>query len=124
MVMRMGLSLMLLGMRATRAAGLRAGPKGLIHDFLDGARAAAALGATTEAAIDLPGGTRQFLDHGITYVVVGQDVTGTNDHGLIGQPVRTLLNRYCSGAGDAKTKQPVLSYSKLGKHTPFILESI
>lgn len=98
MVMRVGLSLALLGVRAAGTAGLRAGSQRFIHDFLDGACAAAALGAAAEAAIDLPGGTRQFLDHGIADVVVGQDVTGTNDHGLIGQPVRTLTHGYFSSA--------------------------
>jgi hypothetical protein len=123
-MMRVGLSLMLLGMRAAGAAGLRAGSQRFIHDFLDGACTAAALRAATEAAIHLPGGTRHFLDHGITYVVVSQDVTGTNDHGLIGKPVRTLIHRYFNSAWDAKAKRPVLSYSKLGDGTPFILELI
>lgn len=91
MMMRVGLSLMLLGVRAAGTAGLRARPERLVHNLLDGACTAAALSAATKAAIDLPRGARQILDHGTTDVVVGQDVTGTNDHGLIGKPVRTLL---------------------------------
>ncbi len=56
-------------------------PQGLVHDFLDGAGTTAALSAAAEAAVDLPGSARQILGHGIADVVVGQDVTGTNDHG-------------------------------------------
>lgn len=81
MLMSVGLGLMLLGMRAAGTAGLCTGPKRLVHDLFDGACTAAALSAATEAAIDLSGGARQIFGHGITDVVVGQDVTGTNDHG-------------------------------------------
>lgn len=124
MVVRVRLSLMLLGMRATGTAGLRTRAKRLVHNLLDGTGTTAALSAATKTAVDLPGGTRQILDHGSTHVVIGEDVTGTNDHGLIGKPVRTLTNRYFTGAWDAKAKQPVLSYSKLGERTLCLLESV
>ncbi len=80
MVMRVGL-----GVRATGTAGLGTGAKRLVHNLFDGACTAAALSAATEAAIHLPGSTRQILDHGTTHVMVCEDVTGTNDHGLIGE---------------------------------------
>jgi hypothetical protein len=47
------------------------------------------------------------LGHGVTHVVVGQDVAGTNNHGMLGKPVRTLLNTYGSDAFNAKGKQPI-----------------
>lgn len=81
MLVCVGLSLVLLRVRATSTAGLCTGPQRLVHDLLDGACTAAALSAATEAAIDLPSSARQILGHGIADVVVGQDVTGTNDHG-------------------------------------------
>ena len=47
--------------RATGAAGLGARAQSLVNDGLDGARASAAFGAATEAAIDLLGATRKVL---------------------------------------------------------------
>ena len=72
----------LMAMRAARTAGFGAGAKGFVDDALDGARAAAALGAATEAAIDLLRVARQVCarGHGIADVVVAEDVTGANDH--------------------------------------------
>ena len=71
-----------LTVRATGTAGLGAGAQSLVNDGLDGARAAAALGAATEASIELLGiagkvfgATDRAAD-----VVVGEDVTGTNNH--------------------------------------------
>jgi hypothetical protein len=71
-----------LAVRATCAASLGAGAQRLVDDRLDGARAAAALGTATETAINLlgiPGEIFRALD-GITDIVVGKDVAGTNDH--------------------------------------------
>jgi hypothetical protein len=67
---------------ASRAAGLGAGAERLVHDFLNRAGAAAALGAATETAIDLPrcAGRHRRLAYCITDVVVGKNVAGTNDH--------------------------------------------
>jgi hypothetical protein len=123
-MMRLGVSLVLLGVRAARTTGLRAGPEGLVHDLLDGPCTAAALGAAAEAAIHLPGSARHILGHGIADVVVGQDVTGTNNHGWMDSLRGTLPHRYFSSARDAKAKQPVLSYSKLGRFRRSSLESI
>jgi hypothetical protein len=93
-VMRVGLlmALMLLAMGASRAAGLGAGPQSFGHDLLNGPRAAAALGAAAQTAIDLPSSAREVLGlgHNVTHVVVGQDVAGTNNHGMLGEPVRTV----------------------------------
>jgi hypothetical protein len=68
--------------RTSRAAGLGAGAKGLIDDGLDGARASAALRAATEAAVDLLGVAREVFRgvDGAADIVVGDDVTGTNNH--------------------------------------------
>ena len=54
----------------------------LVHDLADGAGAAAALCAATEAAIDLSGRARTRLRRdGGADIVVGQDVAGADDHG-------------------------------------------
>ena len=69
--------------RASGTAGLGTGTQRLVDDRLDGARAPAAFGAATEAAIDLLGATgeiRHRID-GTPDIVVGEDVTGTNNHG-------------------------------------------
>ena len=69
--------------RASSAAGLGTSPERLIDDGLDGARAAAALGAAAETVIDLLGTTRQIVRMGdrVADIVVAEDVTGTNNHG-------------------------------------------
>jgi hypothetical protein len=71
-----------LTVRAAGTAGLGAGAERLVDDGLDGARTAAAFGAAAEATIELlgvPGQIFRALD-GTADIVVGQDVTGTNDH--------------------------------------------
>jgi hypothetical protein len=68
--------------RATGTAGLGAGSERLVDDSLDGARTAAAFSAAAEATIELlgvPGQIFRALD-GTADIVVGQDVTGTNNH--------------------------------------------
>ena len=69
-------------MRATGAAGLGASPQGLVDDGLEGARASAAFGATSETAIDLLGAARQAIGtaDGVADIVVAKDVAGTNNH--------------------------------------------
>ena len=69
-------------MRAAGTAGLGAGPQSLIDNGLEGARATAAFGATTETAIDLLGVTREIVcgADGVTDVVVSEHVAGTNNH--------------------------------------------
>ncbi len=68
---------------ATGTAGLGAASQRLVHDVLDGARAAAALGAATETAIYLTGRAGEIARprHDGTDVVIGQYVAGTHDHG-------------------------------------------
>ena len=84
LVFDLGFGLELFGraVRATGAAGLGAGAKGLIDDGLDGAGAAAAFGVAAKAAIDLLCATRKVRgsSHGIADIMVAQDVAGTDDH--------------------------------------------
>jgi hypothetical protein len=71
-----------LTVRAAGTAGLGARPKRLLDDGLDGAGAAAAFGAAAEATVELlgiPGEIFRTLD-GTANIVVGKDVTGTNNH--------------------------------------------
>jgi hypothetical protein len=77
--------------RTTRAACLEARTEGFVHDLLDGARATAALGAAAQAAVNLTRSAREILcGHGVSHVVVGEDVTGANDHGWkLVNPVKT-----------------------------------
>jgi len=68
--------------RAPRTAGFGASTQSLVDDRLDGARASAAFGAATEAAINLLGAAREIRrTDGTADIVVGEDVTGTNNHG-------------------------------------------
>jgi hypothetical protein len=67
---------------AAGTAGLGAGSQRLVDDGLDGARTAAAFGAAAEATIELlgiPGQIFRTFD-GTANIVVGQNVTGTNNH--------------------------------------------
>ena len=68
--------------RTSGAAGLGTGAERLVDDGLDGARAAAALGAATEAAVDLLGVAGKVLRalDGNADIVVRKHVTGTDDH--------------------------------------------
>jgi hypothetical protein len=71
-----------LTVRAAGTAGLGAGSERLVDDGLDGARTAAAFGAAAEATIELlgvPGQIFRALDS-TADIVIGQDVTGTNNH--------------------------------------------
>lgn len=74
-----------LAVGASRTAGLNTSAQRLIHDLLDGSRAAAALGAAAQTAVNLPSGAREVLGlgHDVTHVVVSQDVAGTNNHGCL-----------------------------------------
>jgi hypothetical protein len=69
-------------MRTSGTAGLGAGTQRFVDNRLDGARAPAAFGAATEAAIDLLGaaGEIRHRTDGASDIVVGEDVTGTNNH--------------------------------------------
>lgn len=64
--------------------GLGARSECFAHNLADGPGAAAALGAAAETAINLPRCTGQIagFSHSVADVVVGNDVTGTNDHGI------------------------------------------
>ena len=71
-----------MAVRTTGAASLGAGAQRFVDDRLDGARAAAALGAAAEAAIELLGVAGKVLRtlDGTTDIVVAKDVAGTDDH--------------------------------------------
>ena len=77
---------------ADSAAGTR---DGLVHDAADSPCATPALGAATQAAIDLAGGSRRPLggERGAN-VLVGQYIARTDDHGNPGVPAR--LVRYAT----------------------------
>jgi hypothetical protein len=69
-------------MRATGTARLGAGTQRFIENGLDGACAATALGTAAEASVELLGIPGQIFRavNGTANIVVGQDVTGTNNH--------------------------------------------
>jgi len=71
--------------RAAGTTGLRASAERLVDDGLDRARATSALGAATEAAIELLGIAGKLLIlrtlDGTAHVAVAKHVARTNDHG-------------------------------------------
>ena len=73
---------MCLAVRTAGAAGLGASAERLIDDGLDGARATAALGAATEATVNLLGVAGKVLRtfDGSTDVAVAKHVAGTDNH--------------------------------------------
>ena len=75
--------------RAAGAAGLGAGAQRLVDDGLDGSRASSALGAATEASVNLLGVSGEIfrIVHGITDVVIAKHVTGTDNHKMGGPSV-------------------------------------
>jgi hypothetical protein len=84
-----------LAARAAVAAGVAGAGDGFVHDAPDGACAASALGAATQAPINLAGGARRSLgrERGPN-VLVGQHIAGTDDHGNPAVPAR--LVRYAT----------------------------
>ena len=71
-----------MAVRTAGTAGLGAGAQRLVDDGLDGARAAAALRAATEAAVELLGIAGKLLRtlDGTADVAVAKHVAGTDDH--------------------------------------------
>lgn len=78
----MSVALMRMAVGTSVAAGLRTRPQSLGHDLPDRPCAAAALSAATQAAIDLPGRTRNPVPHGhgVSNVMVAQDIAGADNH--------------------------------------------
>jgi len=69
-------------MRGAGASGRTAGgAERFVHYFADGARAAAALRAAAETAIDLTRRSRRRRAHGAAYLVVAEHIAGADDHG-------------------------------------------
>ena len=101
--------------RASGTAGLGAGTEGLVDDGLDGAGATAAFGAAAEAAIDLLGIAPSAIRSadGVADIMVGQDVTGANDHQNSGPKRVARAHRYLRPRQDAKGKSVFSSDSKL-----------
>ena len=68
--------------RTAETARFGTGAERLVNDGLDGTRASPTFGAATEAAIQLLRISRQIpgCADGIADVVVGEDVTGTDNH--------------------------------------------
>jgi hypothetical protein len=67
--------------RAPRAARLGTRAQSFVHDLLDGPGAAATLCTATKASINLPRRTwRTRSRNGITDIMVGEDVAGTDNH--------------------------------------------
>jgi hypothetical protein len=105
-----------LAVGTSSAARLGAGAKRLIHDFLDGAGAPAALRAAAETAIDLSRRPRRQLcdTYGATHVMVAQDIARTNDHGSRKLADTGWLSGYSMRVRSAKEKTVFSSNSKLG----------
>jgi hypothetical protein len=102
-------------MRTTGTASLCASPQSLVDYGLEGARASAAFGATTETAVNLLGATGKIIrsTDGVADIVVGKDVAGTNNH-KNGAPVCEVRPmRYSRAPRDAKGKTVFSSNSKL-----------
>src|SRR5262245_18172487 len=77
-------------------AGCRAGAGERVHHAADRARAAAALGAAAETAIDPAGRARPFRLNGGAYILIAQHIARTDDHGamaLDGDLVRLQPNK-------------------------------
>ena len=102
-------------MRAAGTAGLGASPQSLVDNGLEGARAAAAFGATTETAVNLLGATREIIcgADGVADIVVAEDVAGTNNHENGGPVCEVTPIRYSRVPRDAKGKTAFSSNSKL-----------
>jgi hypothetical protein len=103
-----GLDFFTMAVRATGAAGLGTGAESFLDDRLDGAGAATAFGAATEAAVDLLGVARKVrgCTHGIADVMVAEDVAGADNHEtggpLVMLPDLSILN----GRTRCKRKSP------------------
>jgi hypothetical protein len=102
-------------MRAAGTAGLGASPQSLVDNGLEGARAAAAFGATTETAVNLLGATRKVIrsGDGVADIVVAENVAGTNNHENGGPVCEVTPIRYSRVRRDAKGKTAFSSNSKL-----------
>jgi hypothetical protein len=104
----MRLGLMGTAVRAARVAGPSAGAQRLIKDLLDGAGAAATFGAAAETSIDLPRRARQIVrsSDGRADIVVAEDVTGTNDHGVKSELVGDGGNTDIEGIAAMQKEKP------------------
>jgi hypothetical protein len=79
-------------------AGFTGGGESLGHDLANGSRATAALGAAAKASVNLAGGAWPPVGQsaGAADIVIGQDVTGTNDHGGDIELARLCTSKDCN----------------------------
>jgi hypothetical protein len=96
--------------RTTRAAGPGAGAERLVDDRLHGTRASPAFDAAAQAVIDLLGIPRQVRSraHGIAHIMVGQNVTGTNNHGRTESPIGDASTDLVKAVTGCKKKNRIL----------------
>ena len=82
---------MRLAVRTADTTSLGAGAERIINDGLDSARAASALGAATEATVNLLGVAGKVLRtlDGTADILVAKHVAGTDDHGS-GGPIECV----------------------------------
>jgi hypothetical protein len=91
LIVRAGLTAVVLAARAALAARSAGARNRFVHDPADRTRTASALGAATEAAVNLAGGARRSLRReGGPDVLVGQHVARTDDHGNPAVPARLV----------------------------------
>ena len=99
----------------TAAAG--GGNERLVHDLPDGTGAPAALGAASQATIDVAGRSRRRrgTQERTAYVVVGEHVAGTDDHSRKARPRIGIACNHLHNAKDeaAQEEIPVFSRSNL-----------
>jgi hypothetical protein len=121
-ISRKGSVRVLFGGAALAAGAARsAGGERFLHDAPDGARAPPALCAAAEAAIDLTRRARRLgMVERRAHVVIGQHVTGTDDHESSKAPTRigSICNyRYFTLRGQAKRKRLIYTYSNVWRWT-------
>src|SRR5262245_12353951 len=89
-------------------AGCRTGAaERLVHEAADGARAAAALGAAAETAIDPAGRAHPLRLDGGADILIAQHIARTDDHGAMA-PVRPkpTSGQYSQGPGTQRKTSP------------------
>jgi hypothetical protein len=109
-------------MNACGVTALEAGAEGFLSNGPDGARAATALRVTAETAKNLFDVARKCF-HAVeraANIVVGDDVTGTDNHGP-GMPSVMRITGYSSARKDAKEKT---AFSRHSKVAAFKLERV
>jgi hypothetical protein len=99
------------GNPTARGAG---GNERLVHDPPDGTGAPAALGAASQATIDVAGRSQRRCGsrEGAAYVVVGEHVAGTDDHSRKARPPIGIACNYLHNAKDAAAQEEIAVFSR------------